>query len=173
MKKIALLIATAGLLLSGCAITSSHDVGPNGQPVHFIDAMSASVAYRKAQQLCPAGYNILGEPRMISVMDYVMTVECKGPRNQAPASMVQSPQEPMPAQQITSATPRTLTSQRPVNLGEYVNPARQTARDLSCANYPDPKLLSTAPGLETFTVACDNGGVLVIRCEFTNCREMK
>lgn len=65
--------------LSSCAITSGNMRGPNGAPVHFIDGMSASVAYAKANQLCPSGYRILGEPRQTSVVDYEMTVECKSP----------------------------------------------------------------------------------------------
>lgn len=66
----------AALLLSGCAMTSSYHDGPNGRPVHFIDAMSASVAYQEARKLCPGGYKIVGEPRQVSIVDYVMTIEC-------------------------------------------------------------------------------------------------
>jgi len=73
--RIALLLPI--IFLTGCAITSSAKTGPNGRPVHFIDAMSAGTAYNKAAALCPSGYAILGEPRQISIMDYVMTIECK------------------------------------------------------------------------------------------------
>jgi hypothetical protein len=68
------------LLLAGCAITSSHPSGPNGRPVHYIDGMSASVAFRKAQELCPHGYELLGAPRQSSPLDYEMTIECKAPK---------------------------------------------------------------------------------------------
>lgn len=64
-------------LLGGCAITSSHHSGPNGRPVHWIDGTSAAAAYSKAGTLCPHGYDILGAPMQVSVVDYVMTVECK------------------------------------------------------------------------------------------------
>lgn len=67
----------AALTMSGCAITSSHPEGPNGRPVHFIDAMTASKAYDEARRLCPSGYSLIGEPRLISAIDYVMTVECR------------------------------------------------------------------------------------------------
>jgi len=63
--------------LAGCAITSSHHSGPNGRPVHWIDGTSAAAAYSKAGELCPYGYEILGAPMQVSVVDYVMTVECK------------------------------------------------------------------------------------------------
>lgn len=65
------------VLLSGCAMTSGYSKGPDGKPVHWIDGMSASVAYKKADELCPNGYKILGEPKQTTVLDYVMTVECK------------------------------------------------------------------------------------------------
>lgn len=71
------IVLTVVALLSGCAITSSHHAGPNGRPVHFIDGMSAAVTYQKANELCPSGYSLIGEPRQVSVMDYVMTIECK------------------------------------------------------------------------------------------------
>jgi hypothetical protein len=76
-----------GLVLSlmlfaavGCAITSGYARGPNGQPVYYIDGMSAGVAYRKADQKCPNGYTIIGGGTQTSVADYVMTIECKAVR---------------------------------------------------------------------------------------------
>lgn len=64
-------------LLSACAITSGSSTGPNGRPVHYIDGMSAGVAFNKAGELCPNGYDILGEPKQTSIIDYEMTVECR------------------------------------------------------------------------------------------------
>lgn len=72
-------LSLAIALTTGCAITSGHHTGPNGQPVHWIDGMSASAAYAKASKLCPMGYNILGDPRQTSIIDYEMTIECKSP----------------------------------------------------------------------------------------------
>jgi len=65
--------------MSGCAITSSYDHGPNGGSVHMIDGMSAGAAYRKADHLCPSGYNVLQIQGQTSPIDYTMTVECKLP----------------------------------------------------------------------------------------------
>jgi hypothetical protein len=75
-------IAIAALAMSGCAITSGYSRGPNGGAVHMIDGMSAGVAYRKADQLCPNGYTILANQGQTSVVDYIMTVECKLPGDQ-------------------------------------------------------------------------------------------
>lgn len=151
-------------LLAGCAITSSHDRGPGGQPVHFIDAMSAGTAYRKAQELCPGGYMLIGEPRLISVMDYVMTIECKPPRL--------APAVPPPAS-ASASTPKAgaPAARGAVGQDEYV--AGQAARAAACATRPEPRLLATEPGAETYSVACDAGGVLLLRCEYGNCRPMK
>lgn len=65
------------LVLPACAITSGHEIGPNGRPVYFIDGMSAGVTFDRARQLCPKGYTILGTPRQTTLIDYVMTIECK------------------------------------------------------------------------------------------------
>lgn len=72
--KITMLVA---LLLSGCAMTSGYHDGPNGKPVHYIDAMSASLAYQEAKKLCPGGYKLIGEPRQVTIVDFVMNIECK------------------------------------------------------------------------------------------------
>lgn len=75
--RILAVVFVATCISSSCAIVSSHESGPNGRPVHFIDGMSASVAYRKASELCRNGYVIIGQPEQKSSVDYVMTIECK------------------------------------------------------------------------------------------------
>jgi len=65
------------LSLGGCAITSTAPVGPNGRPVHSIDAMSSGTAYKKAGDLCPSGYYVIGKEGYTSPIDYEMTIECK------------------------------------------------------------------------------------------------
>ncbi|MDH1766271.1 hypothetical protein N5D37_11480 [Comamonas aquatica] len=165
-------ILCTGLLLSGCAITSGHDAGPNGRPVYWIDGMSAGVAYKKARQLCPQGYKILGEPRQISVMDYVMSIECNAHQTVTPTSAQATPNVPIaPAPSIQTAG-HTATKQMPA-AGKHQASARSAALGQTCAEQPNPKLVSSAPGNETYTVACDDSSVLVLRCEFGNCRPMQ
>ena len=72
-----LLVLASACVLSACAITSTAERGPDGTPVQYIDAMSASVAYQQAAEFCPQGYKFLGEPRQTTPLDYVMTVECR------------------------------------------------------------------------------------------------
>jgi hypothetical protein len=76
------IVSAAAFAISACAITSGYSRGPNGGAVHMIDGMSAGVAYRKADQLCPSGYTILSNQGQTSVVDYIMTVECKVPGDQ-------------------------------------------------------------------------------------------
>lgn len=159
-----------GAALGGCAITSSHHTGPNGRPVHFIDGTSAGAAYSKAQQLCPQGYNLVGEPRMVSVMDYVMTIECK-----SRSTPVAVPSPALAPVAIPTAAPVLAATAAPAQRapGKFEYTARERARENTCAAQPTPQLLSAAPGVETYTVACDNGGVAVMRCDMGGCREMR
>jgi hypothetical protein len=71
------LMLTALLLMSGCALNSGATLGPDGKRVTFIEGMSTSVAYDKANKACPNGYAIVEEPRETAFIDYEMTVECK------------------------------------------------------------------------------------------------
>lgn len=161
----------AGLLLSGCAITSGHDSGPNGRPVYWIDGMSASAAYKKAQQLCPQGYKILGEPRQISIMDYVMSIECNAHQVATPTPAQVTPHAP--AAPAVSAPANYAATKPTTPMGKHQASARSAALGQTCAQQPNPKLVSSAPGNETYTVACDDSSVLVLRCEFGNCRPMQ
>jgi hypothetical protein len=64
-------------LLSACSITSGYEKGPHGRPVYNIDSMTAGAAYKKADQLCPNGYDIISLQGQATAMDYIMTIECK------------------------------------------------------------------------------------------------
>lgn len=105
-----LLFVTAGALaLTSCAITSGHRSGPSGQPVYYIDGMTAGVAYKKAQELCPGGYTLLGDPRQTSILDYEMTIECK---------------PGYPTVSAYGATPSGGTAPQPTPLAAAAAPAR-------------------------------------------------
>ncbi len=51
--------------------------------------------------------------------------------------------------------------------------AQQLARAQSCSAQPIAALAAKGPGFETYTVACDSGDALAIRCEFGNCRVLR
>ncbi|WP_213959766.1 MULTISPECIES: hypothetical protein [unclassified Variovorax] len=171
-----LVSASVLLLLAGCAITSSHSVGPNGQPVHFIDAMTASVAYAKAAELCPSGYTMVGSPNVVSPVDYVMTVECKplvAPARGlsptvAPATVRSGPTESAVTSPVPAPARAPVTAQGTAGL--Y---AERVARDLGCNMQPRSVLTAKGPGFESYTVACSDGDALAIRCEFGNCRALR
>ncbi|WCM94990.1 glycine zipper family protein [Acidovorax sp. NCPPB 2350] len=51
--------------------------------------------------------------------------------------------------------------------------AGRLARAQSCSTQPVAALAAKGPGFETYTVACENGDALAIRCEFGNCRVLR
>lgn len=143
------------LTLTGCAITSSHHSGPNGRPVHYIDGMTASAAYSKAAELCPQGYAILGAPDQKSVLDYVMTIECKASRA--------APPRPVEAVAAAPAAKR----------GRYAYTVENLPQVRSCHPYPVPRLDASGAGVEKYTVLCEDGDALAVRCDNVNCRVLQ
>ena len=145
-----MLILLASVLAIGCAITSGYRVGPNGNPVHYIDGMSAGTAYEKAHALCRNGYTIIGEPKQTSIMDYVMTIECKPaalPEHELPTAAL----APKPAE--------------PATIGKQQYSAGTAASAAGCAN---PELASAQYGVEFYRVGCADGSRMV-RCEWQQC----
>ena len=61
----------------GCAMIGDYARDPNGQPLYYIDSISAWVAHRTADSMCPSGYNIVGDALQTRPLDYEMTVQCK------------------------------------------------------------------------------------------------
>jgi hypothetical protein len=160
--------AALALVIAGCAITSSYHTGPNGQPVHFIDGMTASAAYRNAAQLCPNGYTIIGSPDLKSAIDYVMTIECKPPG--AVAAGRAPVQTPSPLQPVADYGSQ---AQKPRAVGRYSSEAGNLAEVRACNPYPPVTLVAQGPGFETFTVPCTNGDVASVRCESGGCRMLR
>lgn len=148
------LIALTGGLV-GCAITSSYKHGPNGGEVHMIDGMSAGVAYRKADQLCPNGYNIIAQQGQTSVMDYMMTVECKT----AQAASVAVPQQAAP---VASSTPnsRVFSSAQNVAAGQYCDRAIK-----SLFRQGDREMFEAS--------GCPDGHPIQIDCQGDTCRMLQ
>lgn len=173
MNRLRLALCAMAAMTAGCAITSGHDMGPNGRPVHYIDATSARTAYQKANELCPGGYAIIGMPMQTSIIDHVMTVECKqgSPTGGAAAPLAHPPHlttptpAPGPAPQA-AALPASRT-------GKDLFQAERVARDAGCGSRSTAQLAGSGPGFETYTLACVGGEVMVLRCEMGNCRQLK
>lgn len=51
--------------------------------------------------------------------------------------------------------------------------AERLARAQSCSAQPLATLVAKGPGFETYSVPCDNGDALALRCEFGNCRVLR
>ena len=63
----------AVLLLTGCATTIPS--GPGGQPMHHVEGLGSTSAYKKASQMCPNGYNVI-HSRQQGVF-FVLDIECR------------------------------------------------------------------------------------------------
>jgi hypothetical protein len=74
MVKLVVLGACA-VVLSGCATTSSVPMGPNGRPMHHIEGVGATAAYKKAAEKCPGGYDVV-HSRQQGIF-FVIDAECK------------------------------------------------------------------------------------------------
>jgi hypothetical protein len=58
-------------------------------------------------------------------------------------------------------------------IGQYSYQSEHIARAQSCSTAPHAILNATGPGFESYTVACDNGDALAMRCDFGQCRILK
>lgn len=73
---------------------------------------------------------------------------------------------PAPARPEPPAAP-------PPALGADSFNAERLARTQSCSSAPLASLVAKGPGFENYSVPCDNGDALAIRCEFGNCRVLR
>ena len=94
---------------------------------------------------------------------------CLAARGHAPGAVAGAPQ-PLPA----PSPPRepALASAAPPS-GTDGFSAERLARAQSCSEHPLATLAAKGPGFETYSVACDNGDALAVRCEFGNCRVLR
>jgi hypothetical protein len=53
----------------------------------------------------------------------------------------------------------------------YEVESEHVAKDAGCASEPAARLLDKGPGYETYTIACANAQMMVIRCDFSYCHK--
>jgi len=71
-------IITLLAVLSGCASVQGGVPGPDGRPIYAVHGSDPGPALKKAAQICPNGYNIVGGPTVNPVNNnYDMTIVCK------------------------------------------------------------------------------------------------
>jgi hypothetical protein len=81
------------------------------------------------------------------------------------ANAVASPAVPaVPAPELPTATGQ---------IGQYSYQSEHIARAQSCSAAPHAILNAKGPGFESYTVTCDNGDALAMRCDFGQCRILK
>lgn len=70
------ILMAAAAALASCATTSSPGTGPNGRPMYRVTGYStASKAYQRASEVCPAGYDILSSGQHGAIVE--LDVECR------------------------------------------------------------------------------------------------
>lgn len=97
----------------------------------------------------------------------VRDFEVQGFRRADSVGTAPSPAQPLP--QSTLALPATATR----SLGQNAYQVERMPESKACNPQAAATLSGKAAGVETYTVACSNGDVLIFRCEFTNCRALK
>lgn len=84
---------------------------------------------------------------------------------------------PAPASATTAtAAPTqtaTATAAAPQATGQDAFNAQRLAKSESCSAQPHAVLAGKGPGFEHYSVACQNGDTMMIRCEFGTCRALR
>ena len=125
----------------------------------MIDGMSAGVAYKKADQLCPNGYDIIAQQGQTSVIDYMMTIECKV----QPASGTSYPMRATTAQAAAPAA--TMPAVQTADYANMVLSAQKLSTQMGCGDV-------RSTGGTTFQAQCSTYGV-VIDCAGDSCHPMR
>jgi len=75
---------------------------------------------------------------------------------------------PSPAVQAVSAP-----ESAPEQIGQYSYQSEHIARAQACSTAPHAILNAKGPGFESYSVSCDNGDSLAMRCDFGQCRVLR
>jgi uncharacterized protein YcfJ len=118
----------------------------------------AGRGYRTLDGSTPAAYS--GPSPYASSSPYIG----QPPAPAAPA--VYNPAEYRPRANVTGTLPQRET-------GRETYQAEAVAKSLSCGALPTATLTYKAPGLETYSIPCESGDVMVVQCEMGSCRELK
>ncbi|RYF21910.1 MAG: glycine zipper family protein [Comamonadaceae bacterium] len=95
-----------------------------------------------------------------------VVISCMSGRGQTLRALpVAPPAEP------TAPPPAPWMAPRPTGTDGFN--AERLARTQSCSAQPLATLVAKGPGFETYSVPCDNGDALALRCEFGNCRVLR
>jgi Zn-dependent protease with chaperone function len=74
------------------------------------------------------------------------------------------------ASRVGEAGVAKLTPQHP---GKDSYTAERFAKDAKCYSTTPASLVAKGPGFETYSIQCEKAEVLIVRCEFGNCRALK
>ncbi|SFD57050.1 complement resistance protein TraT [Paracidovorax konjaci] len=98
---------------------------------------------------------------------------CMQSRGHAAGPYVAAPGYPVAQAIALPAEPPPRAPVPSIAVGTDTFSAERLARAQSCSVQPRAALAAKGPGFETYTVPCDSGDALAIRCEFGNCRVLR
>lgn len=81
--------------------------------------------------------------------------------------------QPTPPGATSSTAAPVPAAAGPRKAGEDVINAERVAKEQGCSATPAAALAAKGPGFESYTLACTSGDVMMVRCEFGNCRALK
>ncbi|WP_143036294.1 hypothetical protein [Collimonas sp. OK242] len=97
--------------------------------------------------------------------------------NAAPAATEFTGNKPsvsLPAANVAPALHGASASELPAEqIGQYSYQSEHIARTQACATAPHAVLSAKGPGFESYTVSCDNGDSIAMRCDFGQCRVLR
>jgi len=121
--------------------------------------------------LAARGYRVLDGTANVSFVQGAAPMQAAG--SAAPVGAA-GPMPPQPQASSIVQLPIPIMPPPPKPTGKDAYVAERLARDMKCTNAETlASLIGRGPGFESYSLACTNGEMLIVRCEFGNCRALK
>jgi hypothetical protein len=161
----------AGNLLFGGLIGIGVDIG-TGAAYDYPEVINISMMRSglAPAPVAPQAQVAVPPPMVVPVVAVAHPVGNVPPPAPEPVIATKPPTSPPPV-----ATPAAIAKKAVVAaaVGQEEHQVRQLARGMQCNQSPVPLMIAKAPAMEAYTVACENGDAIAVRCEFGSCRALK
>jgi hypothetical protein len=159
----------AGAVIAGALASAfgggRYAVGQNMQAGGLVGGAQAGAAAAKRQESVVANC-LIGRGYRVLDGGYATVVPTAAPAAHATTAI--PPPQSMPTSQRATGQTTMLPSQGRAGLQ-----VEQLARTFACAANPHAALTASGAHFELFTVACDNGTALAVRCQALACRILR
>ncbi|CAM5797793.1 hypothetical protein [Rhizobacter fulvus] len=148
-----------GNIIFGGLIGVGIDVG-TGSAYDYPDLISVSMM---------SSIGGVTQSPQVSVVQATTAAPVPAPPPPAPVAVAVAP----PIAAPSPPSPASPASVQGLKGGQDGFNAERLAKSQSCSAIPRAVLTGKGPGFETYSVACESGDALSMRCEFGNCRVLK